>query len=99
MIKSFGDEETRKFWETGKSAKNPPANLRAVAKRKLAMVDAAKQLNDLKIPPNNKLHPLEGKRDGQHAIWINDQFRVCFRWHDGDAHKVEITDYHDDKKG
>lgn len=94
MIKSFADAETREFWETGESKKCPPANLRKAAKRKLQMVDAAKKLDDLKAPPGNKLHPLEKDRDGQHAIWINDQFRVCFRWLDGDAHDVEITDYH-----
>jgi proteic killer suppression protein len=57
-------------------------------------VDAAKKLDDLKVPPGNKLHALEGDRDGQHAIWVNDQFRVCFTWQDGDAYGVEITDYH-----
>jgi proteic killer suppression protein len=65
-----------------------------VAKRKLAMVDAAKELTDLRIPPGNKLHSLQGDRVGQHAIWINDQFRVCFVWRDGNAHEVEISDYH-----
>ena len=58
------------------------------------MVDAAKKLDDLKVPPGNKLHALEGDRDGQHAFWVNDQFRVCFTWQDGDAYGVEITDYH-----
>jgi proteic killer suppression protein len=94
VIKSFADKETLTFWETGKSAKNPPSNLRSVAKRKLSMIDAAKKLDDLKIPPNNKLHPLADDRAGQHAIRINDQYRVCFVWKDGDAYDVEITDYH-----
>jgi toxin HigB-1 len=94
VIKSFGDEQTRDFWETGKSKKNPPPNLRSPAKRKLLMIDAAVKLDDLKIPPGNRLHPLSGDRDGQHAIWINDQYRVCFTWKDGDAYDVEITDYH-----
>lgn len=98
MIKSFADEQTRKFWETGKSSKNPPPNLRAVAKRKLQMVDAATQLDDLKVPPGNKLHPLEYDRAGQHAISINDQYRICFTWKDGHAYDVEITDYHDKRK-
>ena len=92
---SFADAETRKFWETGTSAKRPPANLRKVAKRKLQMVNAAAQLEDLAVPPGNKLHPLEHDRAGQHGIWINDQFRVCFTWRDGNAYDVEITDYHD----
>ncbi len=94
MIKSFADIETREFWETGKSRNIPPPNLRSVAKRKLQMIDAATKLEDLKIPPGNKLHRLEGDREGQHAIWINDQFRICFKWIDDHAHSVEITDYH-----
>jgi toxin HigB-1 len=94
VIKSFGDEETRRFWETGKSAKRPPTNLRNVAKRKLLMLDGSAKLEDLRIPPGNQLHSLAGDRAGQHAIRINDQFRVCFAWRDGDAYEVEITDYH-----
>jgi len=58
------------------------------------MIDSAAVLNDLKVPPGNKLHALKGDREGQHAIWINDQFRVCFTWKNGDAYDVEITDYH-----
>jgi toxin HigB-1 len=94
VIKSFADEETRTFFETGRSVKNPPASLRSVAKRKLQMLDAATQLADLRVPPNNKLHALSADRKGQHAIWINDQFRLCFTWRDGHAYDVEITDYH-----
>jgi proteic killer suppression protein len=94
LIKSFADAETLKFWEAGKSAKIPPANLRSVAKRKLQMVDVATKLDDLKVPPGNKLHPLDHDRTGQHAIWINDQFRICFTWSNGHAYDVEITDYH-----
>ncbi len=92
MIKSFAETQTREFWETGKSRDTPPANLRS-AKRKLQMVDSAAKLDDLKIPPGNKLHPLENDRAGQHAIWINNQYRVCFTWKDGDAYDVEISDY------
>jgi toxin HigB-1 len=94
VIKSFADEETRKFWETGKSTRNPPANLRKVAKRKLLMLDAAIRLNDLKVPPGNRLHALEDDRAHQHAISINDQYRICFTWKDTDAYDVEIVDYH-----
>ncbi len=94
MIKSFADAETRAFWETGKTKKRPPADIRPVTKRKLMMLDAARVLDDLKVPPGNRLHPLTGDRAGQHAIRINDQFRVCFTWRDGDAYDVEITDYH-----
>ena len=70
--------------------------MRKVAKRKLDMVEAATELDDLKVPPGNKLHPLYKKRTGQHAIWINDKYRVCFTWKDGHAFDVEITDYHDE---
>jgi proteic killer suppression protein len=94
VIKSFADEATRSFWETGRAARWPPANLRKVARRKLQMLDTALRLDDLKVPPANWLHRLHGKREGQHAIRINDQFRVCFRWEDNDAYEVEITDYH-----
>lgn len=66
-----------------------------VARRKLRMVDAATELKDLMAPPNNKLHALGKDRQGQHAIRINDQYRVCFEWKDKGAHNVEITDYHD----
>jgi toxin HigB-1 len=93
VIHSFADEATRRFWETGKGGKTPP-NLRSVARRKLQMVDAAMRLDDLKVPPGNKLHSLKKDREGQHAIWINRQYRVCFRWKDGHAYDVEITDYH-----
>lgn len=82
------------FWETGKSKKIPPANLRAVAKRKLLMLDGVTRLTDLNVPPNNKLHALQGDRKGQHAIWINGQYRICFEWKDGHAYKVEVVDYH-----
>ena len=72
----------------------PPANLRNVAKRKLAAVHSAVSLEDLRIPPGNRLEPLHDDRKGQHSIRINDQFRVCFVWREGDAYDVEITDYH-----
>lgn len=94
MIKSFADAETRDFWETGKSRKRPPANLRNVARRKLMVLDAARTLDDLRSPPANRLHELTAERAGQHAIRINDQFRLCFRWFEGDAYDVEIIDYH-----
>ena len=58
------------------------------------MIDAAHELRDLKVPPNNKLHPLVDDRAGQHAIWVNDKYRLCFRWQDGDAYDVEFVDYH-----
>lgn len=94
VIKSFADKNTKEFWDTGKSQGMPPANLRNVAKRKLAAVHSAVNVEDLRIPPGNRLEELHGNRKGQHSIRINDQFRVCFVWRNGDAHYVEITDYH-----
>ncbi|MGA2021466.1 MAG: type II toxin-antitoxin system RelE/ParE family toxin [Candidatus Sulfotelmatobacter sp.] len=94
MIKSFADKDTKEFWDTGKSQGMPPANLRNVAKRKLAALHSALSPEDLRIPPGNRLEELHGDRKGQHSIRINDQFRVCFMWRDGDAYDVEITDYH-----
>ena len=94
VILSFRDRATLKFWETGKSRGTPPANLRRVALRKLFMLDRAATLNDLRVPPGNHLEALTGDRKGQHSIRINDQYRICFAWKDGNAFHVEITDYH-----
>ena len=94
MIRSFADRNTERFWKTGKSRGMPPANLRAVARRKLVMLDSAVLLSDLEKPPGNRLEALRYDRSGQHSIRLNQQFRVCFVWQDGDAHEVEITDYH-----
>jgi proteic killer suppression protein len=94
VIKSFADRDTKQFWDTGKSQGMPPANLRNVAKRKLLMLHSAVRLTDLRVPPNNRLEELSKDRKGQHSIRINDQFRVCFVWLDGDAYDVEITNYH-----
>ena len=71
-----------------------PNNIQAVARRKLRMLNNAKTLDDLRIPPANRLEALKGKRKGQHSIRINDQWRICFAWSNGDANKVEIVDYH-----
>jgi toxin HigB-1 len=91
VIKSFADKLTAEIWLTGKSRGSPPAS---VTKRKLAMLDAANELEDLRIPPGNRLEKLHGDRQGQYSIRINDQYRICFLWRDHDAHEVEITDYH-----
>lgn len=94
MIRSFRDASTRCFWNTGKSKGMPPANLRRVALRKLLMLDGAATLEDLRVPPGNRLEALTGDRRGQYSIRINDQFRICFVWKDSNAFEVEITDYH-----
>ena len=93
MIKSFKDRETEKIYSREGSRKLP-VDIQQVALRKLRMVNNAKNLKDLKIPPANNLEKLKRDREGQHGIKINDQWRICFKWKDGDAHEVEITDYH-----
>jgi proteic killer suppression protein len=93
MIRSFKDKTTEEVFD-GKAPKGFPSKILKVARRKLSLVSAATSLEDLKSPPGNKLHPLEGDRVGQHAIRISDQYRVCFVWKDGDAYDVEVTDYH-----
>lgn len=93
MIRSFADPETRRLFDTGKSRRLPPDILKRALMR-LGQLQAAIQLEDLRLPPSNRLEGLSGNRAGQHSIRINDQWRVCFRFHDGDAFEVEITDYH-----
>jgi toxin HigB-1 len=93
MIKGFADKETEKLWNRERS-KAVPANLQRGALRKLTQLNNAEDLNDLRVPPGNKLEKLSGERAGQHSIRINVQYRVCFVWEDGDAHDVEIVDYH-----
>jgi proteic killer suppression protein len=93
VIRSFADRETAKIYDGETSSKLPRA-IQARAMRKLWMLDAATQLDDLRRPPGNRLEKLSGNRGGQHSIRINNQWRICFVWDDGAA-KVEITDYHD----
>lgn len=93
MIKDFKCKETEKIWNGVVSLKLPH-DIQQTARRKLRMVNNAKVLEDLRIPPNNQLEPLLGNRKGQHSIRINDQWRICFVWLDGIAEKVEIVDYH-----
>ena len=93
MIRNFRDKEARKIWE-GSISRKLPADIQVVARRKLRMLNNAQQLNDLRIPPANRLEALKGARKGQHSIRINDQWRICFRWREGNAHDVEIVDYH-----
>ncbi len=94
LIASFKDALAKSLFETRKVPKGFPSDLAKVALRKLTIVHAATNLNDLKIPPSNNLEALKGDRKGQHSIRVNDQFRVCFTWRDGNAHDVEIVDYH-----
>ena len=93
MIRSFRDTETeRLLWrERGSKLARP---LQRAAKRKLLLLDAAESLDDLRVPPGTRLEKLAGDREGQHSIRVNDQYRGCFRWDGGEAHDVEIVDYH-----
>ncbi|PKQ28986.1 MAG: plasmid maintenance system killer [Actinobacteria bacterium HGW-Actinobacteria-10] len=93
MIKSFADDETEKVFHRQFSRKLP-GDIQSVALRKLRMLANAHSINDLRSPPANRLEKLSADRVGQHSIRINDTWRVCFVWQDGDAHDVEIVDYH-----
>ena len=93
MIKSFRSRETEKIWN-GIRSKRLPQNIQQIARRKLRMLNNARSINDLRVPPANRLEALRGNRNGQHSIRINDQWRICFVWMDGDAVNVEIVDYH-----
>ena len=91
MIASFRDADTELLWRTGKS-RRIPANIRRSAWKKLAILNAAVELSNLRVPPGNQLEELTKDRKGQHSIRVNDQYRVCFRWLDGNAHGVEMVD-------
>jgi toxin HigB-1 len=93
MIVSFYDNESRKVWE-GEFSRRLPPQIQAVARRKLRMLNNARRIDDLRIPPQNRLEKLSGNRDGQWSIRINDQWRVCFVWSEGTVNRVEICDYH-----
>jgi len=93
MIKSFRCKDTEKLFQQRHVTKFP-VNMQRNALRKLLLLDAAERLDDLQVPPGNRLEKLAGNRKGQHSIRINDQWRICFRWHQGDAYEVEIVDYH-----
>ena len=93
MIKSFRDRETEALFRRESSRKLPP-EIQRTALRKILMIDAATALQDLRVPPGNRLETLHGDRNGQYSIRINDQWRICFRWHGGDAYELEVTDYH-----
>lgn len=93
MIKTFADKRTQELYSQGRS-KKLPSDVAARASRKLEYVNLAEQLDDLKVPPGNRLHSLSGDRQGQYAISINAQWRICFYFEDGDAYDVEVCDYH-----
>lgn len=92
-IRSFRDARLPSLLEL-RNPKGFPADLAAITRRKLVMLDAAARLEDLRIPPANRLEKLTGNRDGQHSIRVNDQFRLCFRWTDNGPEDVEFVDYH-----
>ena len=92
MIRSFADKETERVWN-GDISRRLPSQIQAIARRKLRMLDAAQRLDDLRIPPANRLEALRAKRAGQHSIRINDQWRICFFWREGQCDEVEIVDY------
>jgi proteic killer suppression protein len=93
MIRSFKDSEVAKIYALRRS-KKLPADIQQIALRKMRMLNNAVTLNDLRIPPANRLEKLSGNRVGQHSIRINDQWRLCFEWRDGDAYAFDIVDYH-----
>ncbi len=93
MLASFADRDTEAVWHRRRARRFGPAVNRA-AHRKLLLLNAARTLNDLRVPPGNKLEKLRGDRAGSYSIRVNDQWRICFRWTSAGAHDVEITDYH-----
>ncbi len=93
MIASFKDAGAHELYETGRS-RRVPSDVQRVALRKLKYLNNAADLNDLRVPPGNRLEALSGDREGQHSIRINEQYRICFVWKDGQFHEVEIVDYH-----
>ena len=93
MIRSFADSQTERLFQRQR-VRRLPARLQRLALRRLLYLDGAERLDDLRLSPGNRLEKLRGNRAVQYGIRINDQWRLCFRWRDGDAHDVEITDYH-----
>lgn len=93
MIRGFKDKETEKVFN-GLFSKKLPQDIQRVAERKLIMLHMAVILNDLRVPPSNRLEALKGNRKGQHSIRINNQWRICFKWREDGVYVVEIIDYH-----
>jgi proteic killer suppression protein len=94
MIRDFADRETQRIWN-GERSRKLPADIQPISLRKLRLLNQARKLSDLNVPPGNRLEALKGNRAGQHSIRINDQWRLCFIWLDGGPAHVEIVDYHD----
>jgi proteic killer suppression protein len=93
MIKTFASKETEKLFQR-EASRVLPTDIQRKARQKLEILDAAEKLDDLKVPPGNRLEKLSGDRQGQHSIRVNQQWRICFRWKNGDCYDVEIADYH-----
>jgi proteic killer suppression protein len=93
MIRSIRDRETQKIW-SGEGSRRLPGEIQDAALRKLRLINAASRLEDLRVPPGNRLESLSGDRRGEYSIRINQQWRICFSWIDGEAENVEICDYH-----
>ena len=93
MIKTFTDKEIQKIWE-GTRSKKLPGDIQQIARRKLRMINNSQNLNDLRIPPANRLEKLSGNLDGFHSVRINKQWRIIFKWDNNDAFEVSIIDYH-----
>ncbi|MCY4448142.1 MAG: type II toxin-antitoxin system RelE/ParE family toxin [Chloroflexi bacterium] len=93
MIRSYRDRDTQAIAER-RRVRRLPEDIQRRAQRKLIILNNALSLNDLRVPPGNRLEALSGDREGQHSIRINDQWRICFVWNEGDAYQVEIVDYH-----
>ncbi len=94
MIRSFADPEAATVW-SGRRSRRLPADIQGVALRKLRMLNQARELSDLRVPPGNRLEALTGGREGQYSIRINRQWRICFNWREGGPGDVEIVDYHE----
>ncbi|UPK76349.1 type II toxin-antitoxin system RelE/ParE family toxin [Nocardioidaceae bacterium SCSIO 66511] len=93
MIRSFADKQTQKVWERA-HVRRLGRDVQRAAQKKLRLLNAAGSINDLRVPPGNRLEKLAGDRDGQHSIRVNDQYRICFVWTESGPDQVEITDYH-----
>jgi proteic killer suppression protein len=93
MIKSFNSKDAALIW-SGEGSRRFGVDVQNVARRKLRILNGAKQLNDLRIPPGNRLEALKGNRAGEYSIRVNDQWRICFKWLNGDVHDVTVEDYH-----